>query len=370
VFFSNLQQGADWFAAYSNAFGKRPEEIQAEAAAYLARGDFGTRKLSGAPINPEHDFRALDVDDLEISIVLADLLEGEATERAYEAVLATHPATPEALEGLGRYADAIAAGSKSARCHLAYGLTLADDLKASDAFRTAADLNPRWGEPYFRLAMLEGNPAQKSRLLTEATELEPRNVEYWKELALTYLSTDSYREAGRAWARAESAAVDDAERERIREARRLVEQQRADFLAEQRRLEQEKREAELARLQDEMMQRIHAAEEAANASDSDAPEDRKIVEWWDDPRPQQKVSGTLERVDCLRGSAKLLIHRYDGEAISLSVPNTQQIVILGGGEQTLACGPQDPPRNVVVEYFVGADENQGTAGEVAAIDFR
>jgi hypothetical protein len=218
--------------------------------------------------------------------------------------------------------------------------------------------------------MLEGNPAQRSLLLTKATELEPREVEYWKELAETYLSTDSHREAARAWAGAESAAVDEQERESIRQARRRIEQQRADYLAEQRRRERERREQELARLRGEMMDRIHAAEEAANADDPGASEDRRVVEWWDDPRPRDSMSGTLDRVDCHGAAATLLVKRHSGETVRLFVPDPSQVVILSGGEKTLGCGRQEPPRNVVVEYYTDVDENQDTAGEVAAIDFR
>jgi len=369
AFFANLQQGADWSAAYWNAFSRTPEQMENEASHYLAAGVFGTRKVSGAPIDPERQFRPGDVDDLEISVALADLLEGAAAQAAYSEVISQFPESAEALEGLDRFAEAVAAGSISARCLLRYGLTFQDTEQAADAFRKAADLNPLWGEPHYQLALLESNPAQKSRLLTEATELDPRNVGYWRELAETYLTTDSYREAGRAWAGAESAAENEQERERIRLLRRQVEQQREDYLAEQRRLERENREREMARLQEEAVERIRAAERAFNASDPERPEGRPIVEWWEDPRPRRSAVGALERVDCLRGGATLHLRESDGSNVTLQVSVLTRLVILGD-EQALSCGPQQPPREVEVQYFAWEGEGSNAAGEAVAVEFR
>jgi len=369
AFFSNLEQGADWSAAYWNAFSKTQEAMEQEARAYLEAGRFETRKVSGAPIDPERQFRPGTVEDLEIGIVLADLLEGEAAREAYREVLARYPGSAEALEGLGRFAEAVDAGSVSARAYLEYGLTLEDRNEAAEQFRRAADLNPHWGEPHYQLALLESNPAQKSRLLTEATELAPRNVEYWTELAETYLSTDSHREAGRAWAGAESAATDAAERESIAQARRQVEQQRADYLAEQRRLERERQEQELARLREEAMARIHEAEEAINASDPEREEGEPLLEWWDDPRPQRSVEGLMDRVDCLRGGATLHVRDSSGAEVNLRVSVLSRLVILGN-EQALNCGVQDPPPEVEVQYLASEDERAGFVGEAVSVEFR
>ncbi|MCP5119657.1 MAG: hypothetical protein GY953_53340, partial [bacterium] len=155
-----------------------------------------------------------------------------------------------------------------------------------------------------------------------------------------------------------------------REARVRVQAQRAEFLQKQKREEREKREQEPAKLRDDTMSRIRAAEQEANAADPDAPEGREVVDWWEDERPKNKVSGTLERVDCRRGAGALAVKTYGGEEVRLTITDPSRIVILGGGEETLGCGPQSPPRNVSVEYFIDADEKNKTAGEVVAVDFR
>ncbi len=370
VFFSVLEKVADDFAAHKNAFSKTPQEIAAEVEAYFAAGQFGVRRLSGAPIDPRRDFRARQVDPLLMRVILADLLEGDAARAAYTAILNDAPESPEALEGTGRLGEAIAAGSESARCYLRAGLAEKDKTKSAAAFQKALELNPRWAEPNVRLAEIDSNPAMKIRRLVKATELDPRNVAYWRMLAETYLATNAFPEASRAWAGAERAAADEAERERILQARIDVQAQRADFLAEKRRQEREAREKELARLREEMMTRIRAAEEEVNADDPDQPSDRKVVDWWDDPRPKEKVSGTLERVDCRRGSAALTLKTYDGGEIRLAITDPGQIAILGGGEKALGCGPQKPPPNVTVEYFIQDNPKGKTSGEVVAVDFR
>jgi len=369
AFFSNLQQGADWQAAYWNAFSKTPEAMEQEAAAYLAAGRFESRRVSGAAIDPERQFRPGATDDEEMSFVLADALEADPAQQAYSDALARYPESAEALEGLGRYAEAVAAGSTSAHAYLEYGRSLGDPNQAADQFRKAAALNPRWGEPHYQLALLESNPAQKSRLLREATELAPRNVDYWIALAETYISTDSFREAGRAWAGAEGAAEDEQERAGLNALRRQVEQQRADYIAEQERLEREKQEAAIARVREQAMERIREAERAINADDPEREEGQPLLQWWDDPREQRSVTGALEQVDCLRGGATLQMSDGAGGQVMLRVSILSRLVILGDG-QTLACGAQEPAREVLVRYLASDREQPGVSGEAVSVEFR
>jgi hypothetical protein len=366
VLFSNLQQGADWVASYRNAFAKTPQQIDAETNQYLEAGVFGTRPLSGAPINPQRDFPPRRIEPAVIETLLADLRDPAGAQAAYRTALNKHGKSPEALEGAGMYAEAIEAGSRSARCYLAYARAQDDQAKARQALQKAIELNPRWAEPLVRLAEIDSNPAAKVGFLNKATAIEPRNVAYWQSLAEASLAAKDFNEAGRAWAAAERAATTDQERERLRVARRQVETERSEHIARQQRKEQE----DLQKLKDDMMARIREAEERAKRDDPAAAPDRKVVDWWDDPRPKEKATGTLERVECTRGAARLLVKGSEGKPLAFLVRDPLKVVILGSAQQTLGCGPQKPPRSVSIEYFKQPDGKLKTLGEVNVIEFQ
>ena len=370
VLFSNLQQFPDYLAAYRNAFQKSPDEIEQLVDAYVAAADFRPRQFGGATINPDRDFYPRRVDPPAIETALADLLEGPAAAAAYERVVAAHGPYADALEGLGRYAEAVEAGSKSARCYVEYARRVDQPAEAARAYSRAIQLNPRWSGPYVAMAETALNSAVKAQRLAKAVELEPRRTDLWRELAETHESLKDFDAAAKAWAGAVRSAATEEQRESLRQARLAVEQRRADHAAGQRRQEVEARARELQRLKDEMMASIQAAERLANADDPAAPEGRTVVEWWDDPRPKQRLEGVLGRVDCPRGVLVLVLTLPDGGSARLVARDPRQIVILGGGEKTLACGAQDPAPKVAIEYFEQTDAALQSAGDVAAIEFR
>jgi len=337
VLLYNLRQGADPEPAYANALGKTPAEIERQAAAHLAAGQFATVELSGRPLNPLRDFTAR-VPSLDPAILLADLTLDHA---AYEAILKRQPESVEALEGLGlaaareqrmeearRQLEAAAkAGSKNARVWLEYGRLAGDRA----ALEKAAQLNPAWAEPHFLLAQRETDFKRKIEHLKTAVALEPRNPAYDQAL------------------QAQRAAIKEFE------------------AAERRRAEEEKRR-ELERLKAEALARIRAAEARANRQDPPELAERKIEPWWEGPRPEGKVRGRLRQIDCLRGVLRLVIED-GGKTTRLAIRDPKQVVVLGGGTLELGCGPQRAPRLVVVEYFVKADPKLATAGEVATIEY-
>lgn len=338
VLLYNLRQGAEAEPAYANALGKKPAEIERQAAAHLAAGQFSTVELSGRPLNPQRDFIAR-VPSLDPEILLADLTLDSA---AYEAILKRQPDSVQALEGLGlaaardqraeaarRYLGAaIKAGSANARAWFEYG-RLSGDLAALER---AAQLNPAWAEPHFVLAQRESDFKRKIEQLKTAVALEPRNPAYHQAL------------------QAQRAAILEFE------------------AAERRRAEQEKRR-EIERLKAEALARIRAAEARANRQDPPELAERKIEQWWEGPQPEGKVRGQLRQIDCLRGALRLVIED-GGQSTRLAIRDPKQVVVLGGGTLELGCGPQRAPRWVVIEYFVKPDPKLNTAGEVATIEYR
>ena len=365
VLLSNLEQGADYFAAYKNAFGKTPEEIDREAAAYAQEGVFELRKLTGAPIDPARDCRVRDVADSQAAVLLADLKEGEAAQAAYRDVLNRYGSSPEALEGLGLYAESVAAGSASARCHFEHALGLGDSEKARATLEKAAALNPRWAEPLYRLALLAPDASERLRYLRKAVQLAPRNASYWEALAEAALAAKEFQEAGKAWAAAERAARDPEERERLRLARRRVETERTLQAEENRRRERD----EIARLKEKLLENIREAEARVARKNAEAPPGEKVVEWWDDPRPSEKLKGRLAQVDCIGAQARLVVDTLEGKRVQLLVRDATQVVIVGEGEQTLRCGPQKPPREVEIEFVPQTDARLKTTGDVKLIEF-
>jgi hypothetical protein len=95
-----------------------------------------------------------------------------------------------------------------------------------------------------------------------------------------------------------------------------------------------------------------------------------VEEWWTGPEAGAKLSGTLERVDCLGRQARLVVRGSDGVMVQLLVRDPGQIVLSGGGVKTLGCGVQRPARAVTVQYVPKPDKKLGTAGEAATVEFR
>jgi tetratricopeptide (TPR) repeat protein len=372
VFFSNLQQGASFEVAYRNAFERGEKDMEAEVDRFFKAGQFAPGQVAGKPLDPEHDYRARPVLDTRYEVYLADLLRGSEAQAAYRAALNKGEKNPEAFEGAGMLAEATANGSESAPAWLAYGEELAAKKeleKARDAIRKAAQLNPRWAEPHARLAAIEEKPGLAIGMLKRAAELEPRNVQRWLQLADAQLAFKDFAAAGLSWRTAERAAPTEEERRKI-EARRLeFEQQRIDLqAAERKRLEDEKAK-ELEKLRQEALNRIREAELRANAGAGAADPNRKVVDWWDDKTPKQTLTGSLERVDCLKGPARLVIRDNNGKPVQLLISDPGKIVLMGEGEMTLGCGPQKPVRRVKIEYAPKPNAKLATAGEVAIVEF-
>ncbi len=383
---SNLQQIGDVEPAWRNALGKLAAEVDKEAAAYLAASNFATEVVSGRALNPRTDFRPLPVESPRAELALADLrlAQGRHAEARslYQAVLKTQSSCPEAQEGLAlvslqtdareearRYLQAaIQAGSRSARAHFEAARLEADPVKALAALRKAAELNPEWAAPHIAAAERESEPARRLQALALAVKLAPREASLWRALAEAQEQAGDFRAAGRSWAAAEQAAVDQQERERIREARRTLEVRRLEAEAAARRREAEEKERELARLKEDALRRIREAEARANRELGPPP--ARVEPWFEAPRPSGKTQGRLRQIDCLRGAARLIVQHEDGKLTRLLIRDPSKVVVIGGGRLEMVCGVQKQPRAVVIEYFPKPDAALGTVGEVATIEYR
>jgi hypothetical protein len=382
VLINNLEQTSDFDAAYRNAYQKTSSQMEKELDAYMQASNYGTTPVSGLALSPSRDIRPAEVDPEKAKIALADLLLATGSPRAGAAYLALHGAA--AAEGLALIAlkehkiseartllaSAIESGSDSPRAWYEAGVLETDVEKARKELLRAGELDLHWGAPAFRLAQLEDDPGRKAVYLKKAASCDPRNIDYWQALAKAYIAAENFVEAQKAWGGAERAAATPEERARIHQVRLQVEQERADFEAAERKRATAEREQDLARVKAESEAAIHAAETAANKKlNPDGAAPPKAVDWWNGPEGNTKVEGELQRFDCLGSRARLVIAGADGKQVQLLVPDASQIVLEGGGEKTLACGPQRPPRKVLVQYNARPDAKYKTSGDALSIEF-
>ncbi|MEO8595359.1 MAG: hypothetical protein ABI759_18705 [Candidatus Solibacter sp.] len=380
VLLYNLRHGVADDPAYRNAFGKSAAEVEAAAKKHFEAGNFQTTSLPSRPMS-EADFPERQVSAAEATLARADLLLGAASAAEYQKLLAGHEKVPEAEEGMGilalregrkdearrNFLAATEAGSTSARCYIEYAKLEPDNAKAEQALLKALGINDKLDEPFALLAARDTDPRKRALHWKSAAERAPRNPAYWKALAETHLAERNFGEAAKAWRSGEQAATDPAERERMRQARMLIEQQRLDYEEAEKRRDAEEKAREIEKLKTEARADLRKAE--AKYSESPSPGD-KAVPWWDGPKPDARVSGTLKQVDCLpRQQARITIEDSAKKLVKLLVADPAKVVYAGNGEVSLGCGVQKP-RKVSVEYFKKADARLATLGEVATIDFQ
>jgi hypothetical protein len=385
VMISNLEQSGDFEAACHNAFEKTAAQINQQADTYLKAGNFGTTSVSGRALSFKRDFKPVQLESNEARIALADLLlaSGRADEAntSYSALQGPQSSEGRALLDLREHKDnqargelqsAIDAGSQSARAWLELGRLQPEAAKARGDLKRAADLNPRWAEPYFHLADLDkDNLEQRAAMLKKAASLDARNIDYWQALAKTDIAAKNFADAQKAWAGAERAAANEEERARIHQVRLQVDQERFDYEAAERKRIAEEREQDNQRVKAQSEAAIHAAEEEARKKlNPDGAAPPKAQAWYQAPDAGSSVQGIFRRLDCLDQRARLVIETSDGKTVQILVADPSQIALGAGGEQTLVCGSQKHPRQVLIHYNAKPDAKLHTVGVATTIELR
>ncbi|MBL8175903.1 MAG: hypothetical protein JNK48_14600 [Bryobacterales bacterium] len=354
VLMNNLQQGAEEEVAYRNSIGQAKAEVEKQVAAYHAAGQFATVEVSGRAIS-ERDFYTRPIEAPRAAAALEDA--------GGTFVLEKQP--------LAWFQQTIASGTAPARVYLEYGKRLTETKAKQEAFVEAAKKNPRWAQPYVELANLEKTPERVAFYLKSAAPLDVRNSKLWQRLAEAQLDAKQFPEASRSWFSAELAAATVAERDAIRKERREFEAERARREdAEKQRIADE-RQRELDRLREEAMNKVREAEARANKGQTPLASGAKVEEWWDEKTPAKKISGQLQKVDCMGKMARVwVVPAGGGKPAPLLIRDSGNVVIVGGGEAAFGCGVQNPARQVVVEYKANADAKQNSQGDVTLIEFR
>ena len=379
IFVTALRGGSTLAAAERNAFGKSSSELESEAQANLAAGNWSPVPVSGRPLDPKRDFGEHLLDATVCDVYLADwTLESNpaSAEAAYKAAIeAGGTAAPLGYEGLAEAADlrkedakvdwdnAVRAGSHSAPVYLAAAGNLPES-EALPLLKRAAQLNERWAEPVYLQAQLAPAPAEKELLLKAATKLDPRATAYWVELAQLQTVAGEGTAAQGSWLRAEDSAPDHAERERVHQLRMSAEEQRLSAAEEAARRDRESVHIADAQAQSAELARIHAAEQKANqalekAAGGDKPSD--VVDW-NSLAQEKKLTGTLTRVDCLKKGWRLSVKDKSGNVVQLFLSNETNA--------SLSCGPQPHMMRVVLAYRPSIDDDKHTAGEISSLQVR
>ncbi len=331
VYLNNLQQGGDEDAASRNAFGMPLAQLNQRAAQYYEAGQFGTMLASGPPINPDRDFDGKKLDESDMKDLLAALREP----------MKSFP--DDSPRGLG-------------------------GQRTRDALEDAVKANPRWAEPHDKLASLLGDPAAKARELKLATSLDPRNSDYWQDLAIAEEDLFQYGEADKAWKMAERNATTDIDRNRLHKERMALADRETEAAVEDKQHKIQSDADDIEQVKKAFEARLHAAEDAANKRAGTLPSGTSVVPWWSD-MDGEKLSGSLTSVECLKGDVlRLTVQPAAGAAVKLLILNLHDLAVKGAEQANFACGVQKPPKPINLVHDGKADAQQGTIGNVHTVE--
>ncbi len=359
VFLSNLMKGTDKPTALRNGFEKDEAELRTEAAA--ARAAFAPVTYSARPILPERDFRAREIEAgagrLQLAIAqLTDEKQRDGARRVCSAQSAAEPeaqacvAAAYALDGKPDLA-AIEAEKALAMPRMLYLAAIGqpDRLKHQQHLFTALQLKVVYPEAALAFASKENDPIKAHKALKDASVAALRDAKYQGQLAKWAQAAGLFTEESKAWAAAERAAFDPAEKETLRQLRLGAQDRRYEAEAQARRDAEAARIKDVERVKQESLRRVREAEAKARGQMVPLPPGTKIEQWWDGEQPTGSAVGVLARVDCMGGGkARFAIRDAAGKVVLYDVENPSKLVLSGAGAETFSfsCGVQKQPRKV------------------------
>lgn len=358
-FLSMLFSGEDPARSLQQAFGKSPAAVLHDLGNYLRRDRFAGVRFPAAKLAGGQKPVTESVSEVEAEIAMAELLlalhRPDKAEALLEKQVALHPAHPGLHTSLAEtavqkkqderarrhYQQAMELGSRSGRLRYDYALLLRE-LKAPESeiqskLREAVDLEPGLFDARYLLGytLLKSNePAGAIAHLKAAAELQPLNWAVWEHLALAHHYAGQRNEALTAAQRARKTASTPEQIERAESTLKLVE-----TLTDA-----------IVRSEDPVVRarQLRMAETSAVAY----------------------LDGTLTQIDCLGSRARLHV-ASEGRKMFLLVQDPSTVVLrnAAGHWEEFRCGPM-AGRHVVIQYRRLPNTTYGTAGEVAAIEFR
>ena len=331
VYLNNLQQGGEEELASRNALGLTPAEFNKRVADYLQEGNFSAVMPAGPPINPDRDFDSKKLTDADVKAMFA------------------------ALEAQGKDFP-----EDSPRWLLMHGKR--DDLEQ------AAKANPKWAAPHAALAELHADPEGRAKEWALATSLEPRNAEYWMELAYAQEDGGKYDDAAKSWKLAERNSATADQQVRMHKERMSLEERRTRYTLEAKQHNKQVAADDLEQVRKAAEARIRAAEDAANKRNGSGKSSTPAVPWWSD-QDGQKLSGSLTNVECLKsGSLRLTVQPEGGAIVKLMILDVNNLAVKGADRAQFSCGVQKPAKQINLVHDGMADAAQGTAGNVRTVE--
>lgn len=394
-FLKAIDSGSSTRAAFQEVYGKSLSEVQKDLQRYIRGtqykvGVFDVR-LEKAAERPQSQAAS----PLECRIVMAELLavtgRKDEARQMYESLAPDHPNSRELQEALGYFAWRNGELDVAAR-----------------HFARAVELGCTNGKLYFDYATLlrqAGEPgSRRVPLLQKAVELKPDFKEARYALGLTLLQEGNYKEAVHHLVQIRQVDRDQAVSffMTLAHAHHRLGQQEEARKAAQRAREYAQTYAEIssterlleflsgeARAGAEGMRPVEAIQSAAEPSREVEPH---LVRKPSEPAPSSStkpleppesivpakpqgpvLKGTLQHFDCLGGVARIRI-LAGGRLVGLAILDSTSVRVKDatGNTSTIdfACGPQKPPRAVVVEYEATKDAKLGTVGVVRSIEFK
>jgi tetratricopeptide (TPR) repeat protein len=345
-FILELAAGRDSDTAFRNAFGKSMDDAIAALPAYLDAMRAVT--IAIAPFDPPKP-TVEKLSPLDSALAHADLAlhveKPNLARELIETVAKKQPASPAIVSKLAMielaagnrdraraaFNQAVMLGSSDAEMWFQHANLErefgASREKFSEMLAKVIELDPNFADARFLLAqqMIDaGKPADAIAQMEIAVKLRPRESQYWYTLG---------------FAQARAGRHDDA----ISSARHAAATADTD--------QTEAMATALARMANEPTQRPPGSRPAVVTPPG-----------WFNTQGESRVEGTLTKVDCLEGIARLHV-RNGATDVILEVRHPDKVVLdnAGGVATTLHCGEQKVP--VLVEYLAATSE-------VTRIEFR
>ncbi len=377
--------------AFQKAFGKRTSEIYKDLQRYSRIGTFKLRifdvtllKSAEAPeIKPVTPFES----GLLLASVLADLNKIDEAKRAYAKLAADNPGSPEIPEELAylalrqgkldevreQFAKAAELGSKNPRMYYEYCAMLsqagAGPERQIPLLRKAVELDPEFSDARLHLGyqlMSSSDFAGAIAEFSRMKKVEPDQAyQFFYAVAYASYRTGDTEGAKANARRAAEYASDPAEKASMQTLIAALEgpprqQLRTAVREPQREIEPEKEAVKEPEPEPEAKapKTLRSREEATPVERPKLP-------------PRTSVQGTLDQIDCLGTTARLLL-TVGGRQVRLLIDKPTAIEVRGAnsGTFTLTCGPQSPRRTVLIEYEPKANTQLGTAGLVRVVEMK
>lgn len=396
----NFEKGLEEPVALRNSYQITPAQLEAEAKALLAKVSgvkpepVPTIEFSGLASNPRRDFRdwyvplgyaelatvsALAVSPTggsgeALSSALAGVrsrsgsfdLRARTQIQALDAFAALRAGKAEEAQKV--LADLVSVGNtESAWVYLEAAKLASGRAEKQRLAAIALEKNPHWAQPHQFLASLETDAVARGRRLLEAAQLDPRNQELWEEAAAAFVEGRDYLLADRALEGAARSASNDDERQRLRDARWELREDRARKEDEDRQLRIAEERRGIEELKSKTMSRIEEALARANrANESAEIPPAEVIDFADVDDPQE-AEGALVRVVCRSDESYLLEIKTIEGFTRLLLRSAESVATEGGEPWEFRCGAQQHPPLVRASFLPKVNNSLGTIGEVLSL---